>query len=330
MAFVHPIPKVVVAERDELEQYRIQHLEGLEAGVKRGHGAYGSVYEVKVNGIPCIAKRLHDILVGHNISDKQRGESRRNFRRECQLLSRLRHPNIVQFLGVHYGSDPNDLTLVMEYLHTDLEDCLKQYKEAMPLSIKIAILLDVSYGLLHLHSQHPKIIHRDLTAGNVLLTPDMRAKLADLGVSKIIDFSLTTQMNRFTGCPGAVPYMPPEALCRDPKYDDKLDIFSFGILTLFVVIEHLPAYYIEAKISGESVHLGRAQIEKRRESIDKIPQKHCLREMILSCLMDEPGVRPSTVQINLQLKALSADHPKSFGNVIEMHQALKEVSSIFL
>ena len=103
--------------------------------------------------------------------------------RSCVLLSGLRHPNIVQMLGVHYGgSDEADISLIMEYMHMDLEHCMKTYPD-IPLPYKTSILRDVAYGLVYLHSI--PIIHRDLNAGNVFLTESLTAKVADLGVAKL-------------------------------------------------------------------------------------------------------------------------------------------------
>ena len=100
-------------------------VEGLDERKEKGRGCYGAVYEVRVNGLPCVAKRLHDILVGRGLTERVREEDRRavieRFREECSLLSSLRHPNVVQFMGIHYGRDEADISLIMEYVHMDLE-----------------------------------------------------------------------------------------------------------------------------------------------------------------------------------------------------------------
>ena len=150
--------------------HTIPFLEGLDQRLEKGRGSYGAVYEVKLNGLPCIAKGLHEILLGlgrnYKVDETDIQAIRQKFLNECVLLSKLKHPNIVQFLGVHSTKD-NEY-LVMEYMHMDLAQCLKTYRD-IPASIKISILHDVSYGLLHLHSQDPPILHRDLTATNISL-----------------------------------------------------------------------------------------------------------------------------------------------------------------
>ena len=81
----------------------IPHLEGLDQRSEIGRGSFGAVYEVKMNGLPCIAKGLHDILLGHGgnltIREADKKAIRAKFHNEYALLGNLKHPNIIQFLG---------------------------------------------------------------------------------------------------------------------------------------------------------------------------------------------------------------------------------------
>ena len=116
------------------------------------------------------------------------------YKRQCELLSGLHHPCIVQFLGVWYEQGPRLPVLVMEYLHTTLSACLEGYG-ILPKEISFEILRDVALGLCYLHERSPPIIHRDLSANNVLLTSNMNAKLSDLGGSN----AKTTNLHECTG-----------------------------------------------------------------------------------------------------------------------------------
>ena len=226
---------------DQLVPFLMQKQE-TDEGRRIGTGSFGSVYQVTLNGFPCIIKRLHDILVGQNVSEDDRTAIRRRFQEECILLSTLRHPNIVQFIGVYCDkAAANELTLVMERLYTDLEKCLRDHRN-IPLPLQLSILLDVAYALLYLHSRTPAVVHRDVKASNILLTNDMRAKLADLGVSKILD-AHPLSGGIHTICPGTQVVMPPEALVENPSYTTKLDVFSFGTLVLHVVNHEFPRPY---------------------------------------------------------------------------------------
>ena len=138
-------------------------------------GAYGIVHAVTVNGRACIAKSLHLILLQADTAE-QRSAIKAKFRTECVILSALNHPNVVEFVGVHYGRDRTHLSLIMERLSTDLNAFLERNPTTL-LPVRLSILSDVSCGLLYLHQLVPPLIHRDLTAPNILLTEDSLAKI---------------------------------------------------------------------------------------------------------------------------------------------------------
>ena len=302
------------SQRDYLAPFYIEKFEGLDSWEPKGAGSFGSVYQVIVNGFPCIAKRLHDILVGpQSVRPDERSSVLGRFREECILLSRLRHPNIVQFIGVHRGESENDLTLLMEGLYMDLEKCLTVHT-SIPLPCQLSILLDAAYGLLYLHSQTPPIIHRDLKASNVLLTTDMTAKLADLGVSKILDAHPLSEVIR-TMCPGTPGVMPPEALVEKPSYTTKLDGFSFGTLILHTVNHEFPMPFETDKFEK-----GKQHITKRRSGLKKMGEAHCLYPLVIRCLQDNPKKRPTMNEITSVLKELSKNYPRKFENILNMYE----------
>ena len=145
---------------------KIDNIEGLHEAREIGRGSYGAVYEVRVNGVPCIAKRVHDILIGRGqeepVGDEERMSIVRRFHEECDLLSILHHPNVVQFMGVYYGRDEADTSLIMEHMHMDLEHCMKTYP-IIPLPFKTSILRDVSFKPKQLWSDvSPTSLHSPL------------------------------------------------------------------------------------------------------------------------------------------------------------------------
>ena len=312
----------MAADRDELAPYFVKNRLAFDKSQSKGSGSYGSVYLVTVNGFPCIAKRLHDILVEQSVSGEERSSITQTFREECILLSRLRHPNIVQFIGVHYGETPGELTLLMEGLFTDLEKCLEKCLAAcsnIPLPIQLSILLDVAYGLLYLHSRTPPIIHRDVKASNVLLTRDMKAKLADLGVSKILDFHPLSEIARTT-CPGTPGVMPPEALVEKPSYSTKLDNFSFGTLVLHVVNHEFPLPF-----ETDEFQKGKQHIARRSSAIGKMGESHCLHPLVTSCLRDDPKKRPTANEICNALEKLNKEYPRRFDDVLDMYKVQTQI-----
>ena len=306
----------------DLRPFVIKSMEGLEEGRERGRGCYGAVYEVRVNSIPCIAKRLHDILVGRGqeerVGEEEKREVIRSFLQECRLLSSLRHPNVVQFMGVHFGRDEADISLIMEYMHMDLEWCMKTYPN-IPLPYKISILRDVAYGLAYLH--FIPIIHRDLNAGNVLLTESLRAKIADLGMSKLFDKEVVMQHTK-TKCPGALDFMPPEALIESPKYSVQLDAFSFGHLIIYLVNQK-PPRVIDYSVTENDLKKKQMQVGKRRGALDQMGSQHSLYSTAVMCLSDIPERRPSSAELVVRLEEILKNFPLLYKNRLEILTALQ-------
>jgi len=264
-------------------------------------GSYGYIYEVRVGQTLCIAKKPHTLLC----KDVEEDEKRRvidSFKKECLVLSKLRHPNIVPFIGVYYGSKGrDDIAMVMLKMECDLADFLEKSSNVDDFR-KISILKEVSYGLVYLHEYHPPIIHRDLTAKNILLTKGAQAKIADVGVSKLMD-EAALAANKHTIAPGNTNSMPPEALMENAKYTLQLDIFSFGHLCLHVLIEDFPKVF-EIPITSLMIEQGIVQKLKRHSSIDKVPPDHPLLPLVFQCLNDYPERRPTTRSLNTSMVKL--------------------------
>ncbi len=126
----------------------------------------------------------------------------------------------------------------MQFLPTNLTSCLERYG-ILPDEINFSILHDVSLGLVYLHGQTPVIVHRDLSANNVLLSTNMTAKISDLGVARILNLT-PFQVSRMTETPGTPAYMPPEVMVANPHYDTSVDVFSFGIMMIHTFTAEWP------------------------------------------------------------------------------------------
>ena len=278
-------------------------------GTRIGAGAYGIVEEVKISGTICAAKRLHDM----DVSQDEIRRASNKFVEECQLMSTLRHPNIVQFLGVCFFPGSQLPALIMERLQIDLHNLLDPAmdmrsqssapKPFFPLSLKCSILHNVASGLAYLHERTPPIIHRDLSARNVLLTSGMVAKLADLGVARMVPPMRAAAA--MTTAPGTAIYMPPEATKVDSKdltkYDVSIDIFSFGVVAIFTLSQTLPCNLLAPTYQDEKRRImGRSELERRNKYMQMIYSQlrkdHPLLQMIERCL-DFPEDRPNIREV---------------------------------
>ena len=172
-------------------------------GIELGRGAYGAVFKGEFYGTEVAVKEYHEIILSPYYMN--------NLRREINIASQCRHPNLLQFICAT-KNNKNRLLIVTELMDTTLRTLLAQRaserSELEPQEIK-SISLDVARGLNYLHSQKPNpIIHRDISSANVLLWLEnnsvKRAKISDYGAANFMELCNTTN-------PGAILYAAPEA-----------------------------------------------------------------------------------------------------------------------
>ena len=279
-----------------------------------GHGSYATVLELRYAGLKCAGKKIHEILLqptGTAIS-----YTTRRFKEECRLLSKVRHPNIVQFLGVHFQAGLSAPILVMEFLPTNLTTCIEKYG-ILPDEISYSILYDVALGLCYLHSQTHPIIHRDLSSNNILLTPNMTAKISDLGVARIVNLS-PLQVSHMTGTPGTPAYMPPEVMVANPRYNTSVDEFSFGILMIHIFSQRWPEPQLGPSYIKNGKLIPISEAERRNEFLKEIGEEHPLMDLILKCINNDFRMRAHAREIVERLAEMVLQFPVSYGNRLDM------------
>ena len=284
-----------------------------------GHGSYATVLELEYMGLKCAGKKIHELLL------RQGGASYtvRRFEEECRLLSQVRHPNVVQFLGVHFQQGEPAPILVMEFLHTTLTSCIDRYS-ILPKEISYSILRDVALGLCYLHRQTPSIIHRDLSSNNVLLASNMTAKISDLGVARILNLT-PLQVSRMTETPGTPAYMPPEVMIANPKYDTSIDEFSYGILMIHMFSGRWPEPQVgQTRIENEKL-VPVTEAERREVFLRAIGNDHPLMNLILRCINNDPRRRAHASEIVEQMAAIVLLFPASFANQLEMLRQIEDL-----
>ena len=284
-----------------------------------GRGSYAVVLRVQYRGLKCAGKQLYPVLYEQGV-----GDTVRRFEEECRLLAQMRHPNIVQFIGVYFEEDCRVPILVMEFLPTTLATCIDTYG-VLPEDVSYAILHDVALGLYHLHSQTPPIVHRDLSANNVLLASNMTAKISDLGVARILNLT-PQQMSRMTRTPGTPSYMPPEAMRANPRYDATIDEFSYGILMIHVLSGRWPLPLREPVcVNPENCAqlLPVSEAERRDEYLRDIGHAHPLMDLILRCVSNDPEQRATAAEMVQQMEHVIRDFPPAFPNRVEMLQRIR-------
>ena len=312
--------------------------EGKEIGFKSiqlckdkilGIGSYGKVCEARCDDLLCAAKIIHETLfdpTAQKLIDPQR-EHRlpmRRFEQECEFLCTIRHPNIVQFLGMYQDPDTQLPVLLMELMDDSLTHFLESSLHPIPYHIQVNICHDISLALSFLHSND--IVHRDLSSNNVLMIGNVKAKVTDFGMARLGDQNQQLSHLSFTLCPGTDVYMPPEAVQDKPVYTEKIDCFSFGVITLQILTRQFPQpakRWQEINIESEGVvEMCISEYERRHNHISMINISNPLLSIVLSCLKDSDVERPTAQTLCRRTAALkegaeygeSSAHEKSTSN----------------
>ena len=276
--------------------------------VKLGKGADATVFAAEWNGTVCAAKRLHDIL----LEDESPGGADKfisNFEAECLTWSKLRHPGVVQFLGVHMDRRSRLPVLVMEKMDTSLRTYLEDHsKVEFPLHQKAFVLRQVTQALAYLHSQNPPLVHHDLSPNNVLLNVvTFVTKISDFGMSRVINPSAFT---RKSSIKGTQAFMAPEALHDPPRYNEKLDIFSFGNVVISTLTHEWPNPSPPTKYEGD-VFVAVTELQRREHYLVKFtaPEKQLFLPIVRQCLENRPDKRPSSVMLVQELRRIESTLP---------------------
>ena len=260
-------------QRDDIS-WAVQNEEIQLTQQEIGRGAYGVVVVAEFRGLQVAAKCLHSYI----ISDYNRDM----FVREMNIAAKLRHPNLVQFIGATLEGRPVILT---ELMTTSLRATLVQ-GPLEPAQIK-PIGQDVARALNYMHLTRPDpILHRDISSANVLLNPTPSngwlAKLSDYGSANFLRKVSTIG-------PGNPAYSAPEA-ATPSKQSIKMDVFSFGVMLVEMVIRKSPDQDIRA-----------AQIREAKMKCVNLPTLPGLAQLIQKCVDGNPARRPTIGYVLSQL-----------------------------
>ena len=237
-----------------------------------GNGAYGKVKVAVFRDLRVAAKTLHGIIISDYTRDL--------FSREMEIASRVRHPNLVQFIGATRVGTPIILTEIMTTsLYNELQ------KKAFTQSQILGISCDVASALNYLHLWKPDpIIHRDISSPNVLLEPSVgdsfKAKVADYGAANL-------QQQAKTDMPGNPAYASPESRYPD-DHSPAMDVYSYSVLLMEMILHRPPAM----------------TVPKREEQASHVSWP-LMSSLIQNCLNRDRHCRLTMSQILDQLKQLN-------------------------
>jgi len=242
----------------------------------------------------------------------------------------LRHPNVIQFLGVYYptvagGANTMQLPVVVMEMMADSLSSFVDKHEKIPVHLKYSIVHDVSLGLCYLHNHDPPIVHLDLSSNNVLLTAHHVAKISDLGVAKVI--KANSKMTAIK-IPSTIDFMPPEALDDTPVYGPPIDVFSFAGIILHTFNQQWPSPSKQVQFYPKTrKRVALSEVERRQQYLDKmIGEAEVLKPLVEECLDDDPAVRPTIAtvceKIQVRKNSYMRESPQQF---ITLHQENQQI-----
>ena len=238
-----------------------------------GRGGWGEVKVATFRGLRVAAKCLHELIISqYNISV---------FAREMSIAAKVRHPNLLQFIGATRVGSP---IILCELMPTSLRKELETGPLTRPQIIRISQDVSSALNYLHLWKPHP-ILHRDVSSPNVLLEPSgsgqWKGKLSDYGSANLAQNISSTSVG-----PGNPFYSAPEAQFPD-NHSPAMDVYSFGVLLVEMILCQPPSPTT-------------AERERQAESI-RWPS---IKPLVKQCLNRQPTNRPSIAQVLRDLKQI--------------------------
>ncbi|KAL8264162.1 hypothetical protein R6Q59_022292 [Mikania micrantha] len=277
---------------DEVE-WEIQW-EDLQIGARIGIGSYGEVYRSEWNGTEVAVKKF----MNQDIS----GDALTQFKGEIEIMLRLRHPNVVLFMGA--VTRPPNLSILTEFLpRGSLFKLLHRSNVQLDERRRLRMALDVAKGMNYLHTSNPVIVHRDLKTPNLLVDKNWVVKVCDFGMSRMKHHTFLSSKSTA----GTPEWMAPEVLRNEPS-NEKCDVYSFGVIlwelaTLRIPWTEMNSMQVVGAVGFQFRHLDIP------DHVDPVAAR-----IISDCWHLEPQSRPSFKEIISRLRSLrrlSTDRTKN-------------------
>ncbi|KAL1332058.1 hypothetical protein AAHE18_11G000200 [Arachis hypogaea] len=248
------------------------HWENLQLREEIGQGSYAVVYHGIWNGSDVAVK----VYFGNGYTE----ETLHDYKKEIDIMKRLRHPNVLLFMGAVYSQER--LAIVTELLpRGSLFKILHRSNQPLDIRRLLRMALDVAKGMNYLHHRNPPIVHRDLKSSNLLVDKNWTVKVGDFGLSRLKDSTLLTSKGR-----GTPQWMAPEVLRNEPS-NEKSDVYSFGVILWELMTQSIPWENLNSlQVVGVVGFMDRRL--ELPEGLD--PQ---VASVIRDCWQSDPEQRPS-------------------------------------
>ncbi|KAG6627599.1 probable serine/threonine-protein kinase SIS8 isoform X1 [Carya illinoinensis] len=268
---------------DEVAECEISW-EEITLGERIGLGSYGEVYRGDWHGTEVAVKRFLDQDIY--------GQALEEFKSEVLLMKRLRHPNVVLFMGA--VTRPPNLSIVTEFLpRGSLYRLIHRPNNQLDERRRLRMALDTARGMNYLHNCSPVIVHRDLKSPNLLVDKNWVVKVCDFGLSRMKNSTYLS--SRSTA--GTAEWMAPEVLRNEPA-NEKCDVYSFG-----VILWELSTLQQPWGGMNPMQVVGAVGFQHRRLDIPN-DMDPTIADIIQKCWQTDPKLRPTFAEIMAALKPL--------------------------
>nr|KYP65954.1 putative serine/threonine-protein kinase At1g18390 family [Cajanus cajan] len=271
---------------------------------KIGDGGFGSVYLAHLrDGRLAAVKYLHRHHATAAFSTK-------SFCNEILILSSINHPNLVKLHG--YCSDPRGLLLVYDYIpNGTLAEHLHNRKGSLTWRVRLDIALQTALAMEYLHfSVVPPVVHRDITSSNIFVERDMRIKVGDFGLSRLLVVQDTTSSSNgfvWTGPQGTPGYLDPE-YHRSFRLTEKSDVYSFGVVLLELIsgLRAVDQSRDKREMALADLVVSRIQMGQLHQVLDPVlgggDGVSSVAELAFRCVAADKDDRPDSREVVEELK----------------------------
>lgn len=269
----------VSSDQDGIDMSEVKLLD------KVGRGSFGDIYKAEWRGTEVAVKKIPFNSLNEDLVQEMLNEAR--------IMESIRHPNVLSLMGC--SPRPPEVCIIMEYMpRGSLFNILQDSRIPLSWQLIQRMALDAARGMNFLHQHNPIIMHRDLKSHNLLVDEAWRIKVADFGLSRMIEEHVSATM---TVC-GTPCWTAPEVL-RNQRYSTKADVYSFGICLWEFYTRSSPY----AGMTPFQVMYGVASSGMRPPiNDDDCPEPW--RELMVSCWSESPDDRPTFDQIAKTLQAM--------------------------
>ena len=274
------VPELQIFEPKEVDQMKTLRT--------IGRGAQSEVFEVSqerhlaLKVLLAVSPQTVSKSKSKKKSKNDNNKDLQRFIQEYKILNNLCHRNIIRTYGFCFGDKTHAPSILLQFCPNDLDDIVKDMSDIE----RICCIFEISSGMEAVHSSN--LIHRDLKPNNILIDEKGHVRIADFGLSCLID--VENQLQSPTAGIGTYKFMAPELLNESTHYTNKVDVFSFGVVVFYILTGgEMPKIKMCDQSNGKKANIPR--------NINKVS-----RQLINKCWEKDAESRLSFTEINEYIK----------------------------